>query len=254
MKPELKEELSKMTKQLDDRQAMEDKIMASSNRTLKRLSHKSLLDEPAKFLANICVELDAEYGVGTTLALDWMLDNYVAMEFERRAYPWFIDIWQALKDGKHTVKNQFDYSDGYEAFYIPHKTMKIVVMGSWWKYSGSKVLVMDNPGHDGYFRKFSVRKIWKRLSQTKWSVERPTLAHWRKKDFKLKYGDCRDPGHIMTYEKMSPAHAGKCDHVIWDLNEPIRWFFDVNILWTCLCFPEHDSGLTNPEDLEEREA
>ena len=244
-------QLAQLRAHLDKRDVNKKRVMASSNRALKMLQADGLLDEPAMYLANICAELDAQYGVGSTLCLDWMLDRYVAMEFERRVHPWFIEIWEALKAGGHTHRNQFEYHADAEAFYIPHETKRLVVMGSWWKYGGSKVLVIDNTADERHWQKLYVRRIWRRtkLSCGRY-MEQPTLSYYRKHDFVMGgddgcfYGDSRDRGHIMTYEKLM-SQDGNCDKVIWDLQAPIRWFFNVNSLWTQLVGdPAGGSGLT----------
>lgn len=256
--PDAKLELEKALAMMKNRDVRLEKIMKASDRALKKLSSKELLDEPAAYLANICVELDAEYGIGTTLCLDWMLEQYIAMEFERRVHPWFIELWQALVDGKHTQQNQFEYFSDCEAFHIPHESKRIVVMGSWWKYGGTKVIAIDDTDNENsLFSNFYVRTIWKKSRRDCiGTVDHPTLSCYRKRKFEMKYineprwyGDCRDPGHIMTYENM--FGKGKCEKTIWDLKAPLRWFFDVNSLWTQLVRdPDDGSGLTYPSDLE----
>lgn len=222
------------------------KWRAESNRTLRRLANKRLHDQAAMFLANICVELDKTFGPGSQLTLEWMLDFYVSMEFERRARPMFIKCWNELRARKHTHKNPFDYSDlDMSAFYIPHPTKRIVVMGSWHKYGRSKALVIDDADERGK-DKVIVRRIWPRSKRNDYYFEQPTLSFYRKLGFKTDgndeprtYGDCRDSGHVLTYDRWAfackVASAGHhCDHVIWNIAEPLHWFSEVGWLWSAL--------------------
>lgn len=237
--PPSKKQLDNLRKELRKKEVLREDIMIDSNLALKKLSNGNLLTEPAEYLANICVELDVKYDVGSTLTLDWFLEQYIAMEFERRVYKLFVEAWKILKERNHTYKNQYEYFSDAEAFYIPHETKRIIVMGSWWSYGGSKVLVIDDT-ETRLFKKFYVRRIWKKTKLCYDSIEQPTLAYYRKRNFDMGYGknqcfygDCRDPGHIMTYDNSFIGHS-KCDKVIWDLIGPIRWFFNVNTLWTQL--------------------
>ena len=244
-------ELEKLLSIIDKGHEVRRKVLQSSNRALKKLLVDDDTNHAAMYLANICVELDSKFGVGSTLCLDWMLEHYMAIEFERRVYPWFIEIYEALKGNNYIERNKFDYFSDCEAFYIPHESKKIVVMGSWWKYGGTKSLSIDNLDN-GLFSKFYVRKIWKRTRRNCINtIDQATLSLYKELDFSMKfneehqfYGDCRDNGHVMTYEKRMDNDS-KCDKVIWDLNVHTQWFFEVNSLWTQLV-SDSDSGPTVP--------
>ncbi len=228
-------ELNKLSALIDKQCKHRSKVLQSSTRALKRLQTDNDTNKAAIYLANICVELDDKFGVGSTLCLNWMLEHYMVMEFERRIYPRFLEIWEALRNGGYTYKNQYNYFDA-EAFYIPHEAKSIIVMGSWWKYGGTKSLVIDDLGC--IFNKFYVRKIWKRTRMNCIdNIDRPTLSFYRKFNFVMShdshstvYADCRDNGHVLTYVR-GLVNNSKCDSVIWNLNDHIQWFFQVNSLW-----------------------
>ena len=242
---ELQETLEKLKAQFKKRDAVLDKIMARSDRELKRLSGDELLTEPSEYLANICVELDATYNVGTTLALDWMLNSYFEMEFERRVQPWLSEVYEALKAGGYTEKNPVDQFRGL-AYYVPHDEKKIFV------HEDSFLVIFDT---SKIFEGVYVRSIWPRIRRDCIGhVDHPTLAYYRKRNFapwEVKglpgfYGDCRDRGHVFTFTKFPRTGV---DHVIWDIGRPMRWFMAMNSTWTDLVNTEESSGLSDPESV-----
>ena len=247
MDDDLKKELEEMWRLLDDRDGVLKKVMRRSNRELKRLSADNMLEEPSKYLANICVELDAKYDVGITLALDWMLNNYFEMEFDLRVRRFLPEIYTALKVGNYTEKNPDSHFRGL-AFYVPHGEKTIFVHGGGaesWRY----LVILDKLGY------VHVRKIWNRLGRNCiGSVDRPTLAFYRKKNFapwdapsraSRFYGDCRDAGHVFTTKFLQGV-----DHVIWDIGTPMSWFMEVNSTWTELVNIKEGCGLSDPESVQ----
>jgi len=192
-------------------------------------------DDQAKFLADICVEFDTDYDVGTHLCLDWMLDNYIAMEFERRVDPLIRDIVKALIP--YNERNKFEYHHDRHAFLVREG---IFVFGFDWR-DQSRYLCIDE--QNSIFRKYYVRNIWRRKKAHAWGIDRPTLSTYRDHDFKfggdngLSYGDCRDPGHVLTYERLL-SKTGKCDYTTGYLKESLRWFFEINHLHNQLVLEE----------------
>ena len=226
-----------------ERDKVLEKIMTRSNRELKRLSDDKLLSEPAQYLANICVELDAGYGVGTTLTLNWMLDHYFEMEFERRVRAWLTEIYDALKAGGATEKNPVDLFKGL-AFCVPHKE-KMIFVHDWDGLSGYLVIV-EKPilGYSAFSKEHLgdvyVRRIWKKLGRQYGFLHKLTLAYYRKKDFSPRYCDCRDKGHVFTTKFLVGV-----DHAIWDINVPMSWFMAINGVWTALVNVEASHGLSD---------
>jgi hypothetical protein len=196
-------------------------------------------DAHAEFLAGICSNFDDQYGLGTQLCLEWFVDHYVAREFER-AYPWLREIWQFLIDGGHDHRNKLEYFKDAEAFFVD-KTRLVCVFGTQYHRDPRYLVIYNEHGHVLKYphRECYVRHIWRK---TKFdcigSVVQPTLKHYRDVGFELRYhdgplriyGDCRDEGHIFTYK--SDFGKAKCDHAMWHLNEALRFFFEVNTLWT----------------------
>jgi len=233
----LKEEFDLVSAQILARDKILKGVMIRSNRELKRLSDDRLLQEPAKYLANICVELDTKYDVGITLALNWMLDAYFEMEFERRVRKWLTEIYDALKASGATEKNSVELFKGL-AFYVPHNE-KMIFVHDWDGSSGYLVVVEKHPGN------VYVRRIWNKLRRQYGFLNKLTLAHYRKKDFSQHYSDCRDKGHVFTTKMF-----GGVDHVIWDIGTPMSWFMAINSVWTELVNVEESSGLSNPKSVE----
>ena len=242
--PELEKQLTDLKEHLAGADERLKKVMARSNRELKRLDIEEMLTEPAKYLANICVELDAKYPVGTTLALDWMLDNYFEMEFERRVRPWLPEIYEALKAGGATEKNPVELFKGL-AFCVPHED-KMIFVHDWEGLSGYLV-IMEKPiiaeQHPG---NVYVRKIYKKLGRRYGFLHKLTLAHYRKNDFSSEYRDCRDNGHVFTTKFLQG-----CDNVIWNVGRPMSWFMAINSVWTALVNVESERGLSEPEEVRD---
>ncbi len=206
---------------------------------IKQLKKDGDTSNQAEFLANICSHFDDIYGSGRQLCLEWMLDFYISIEFEK-IYPWLREVWQFLIDNNHNIRNKLDYFNDSEAFYID-KDRLICAFGKSWS-NETRYLVMDHKEDYGTFQTHNcyVRKIWKRSRKNCIGrIDRPTLSHYRKINFNLNfndkagftiYGDCRDNGHVLSYKNYFGNK--NCDHVMWDINEPLWFFFEVNTLWT----------------------
>lgn len=189
----------------------------------------------AEFLAIICNSLDEDYGLGTTLCLDWMLEYYIAREFKNHAYPKMLEIWRYLVEHNHNQNNKLEYFNDCEAFFLDKERM-IFVCGKIYK-SEPRFLIINEPSYLNH--KCYVRNIWRRVKNNCINnVVHPTLKNYQNVKFNMRYndgkfriyGDCRDEGHVLTYTDSFDRQ--KCDHVIWDINTPIRFFFEVNTLWT----------------------
>jgi len=195
-------------------------------------------DAHAEILALLCHERDKVYGFGGQLCLEWMLNHYIAMEFEA-AYSFLIDIWKALINGNHHERNKAEYFNDGEAFYCSKEGM-VIVFGK--RHPDvARYLVIDkftnlgageDPWHDCY-----VRKVWRKTGYDSIKLkEQPTLKFYRDRAFNMGYmsdhiiyGDARDPGHVLTYE--NKFGRAKCDKVIWNIREPLSFFFEVEALW-----------------------
>lgn len=193
----------------------------------------------AEFLAQICNNLDDSSGFGSQLCLEWMLDFYMGQEFEK-VYPLMREVYQFLLDNEHHERNKFEYFNDNEAFYVDPSRL-IFVCGKAWS-DRSRYLTIDikeNILPNWYIHKCYIRNIWRRTKKRYGRIKRPTLSQYRKIDFKIgdndgdfsQYGDCRDIGHILTYEK-GIGNEGKCDKVIWDINAHIYFFHEISCLWS----------------------
>lgn len=193
--------------------------------------------DPAVFARGMAKRLwlaDKKYGSAiASLQLEWTLDHYLVNELERRSYPRFLEIHAALVSGSHTSRKPFEFFKGL-AFFVPHEKLRVMVTGP--EYGSPRYLIVDDRKDfaDTVWQDFRVRKIWSHFRKDQWAVRRPTLAFYAKHDFDIrkavKYGDCRDPGHVLSYGNIG-GH-GRCDHVMWDINEPFHWCFQLGCLWT----------------------
>jgi hypothetical protein len=228
--------------QMAERRERREEWMTRAEEIRAQLAVTDDTDLEAEFLARICQDIDQRFGLGSQLGLEWMLDHYMALEFERQAYPWVKEIHQYLVDNGHHARNKLEYFNDCEAFYIDPERV-VLVCGSYY-HLDPRYLVIDEPGVElvggiDQWHSFYVRQIWQRTKLNCInSVEQPTLTHYRRRGFKLRgycekdrfrtYGDARDGGHVLSYERM--LGRAKCDHVIWDVNAPMRFFFEVNTL------------------------
>lgn len=210
-------------------------------------------------LAIACQGLDKKYGIGgDKIVLDWLLDVYVALEFER-AYPLLLKTWKYLIAHKHHEQNGFEYFDCEEAFFL-NKDQMVMVMGGG-RQDDTRILIVDERSPNQtllpLFNRCYVRRIWKRRKRNCiGSIEKPTLADYRALNFKMEYhagppfrlyGDCRDKGHVLTYSKvLSPF--GSCDKVRWNIQEPMWWLFHVNHLWKQIQLAQQDHSLLGCTD------
>ena len=242
-KSERKKQMDTLMAEVDARNTNLKKVMKSSDVVFEDLMKLTGdLDSQAEFLGNITVRIDDKFPLGTTLCLDWLIDHFVAYEFERSAHAWSNEIYETLKERGHTYLNPCEYFNDNEAFYIPHATKKIYVCGKTYN-ERPRYLVIDDLGESGFIGNFYVRWVWKKTKLNSiGGVQQPTLSLYRKNDFSLRhadtkgalYGDCRDVGHILTYELVTfkgDGH-GKADSAMYTINDIIHWFFEVNCLHT----------------------
>lgn len=241
------EQKKKLLKEMAERKAEEAKLHAFSETTLTKLKEYDDTDEQAKFLANICVQLDERFGVGSQLTLEWFVDHYLGGEYFNNIAPKLEELYDMLVEDNHTCANPWSHFKGY-AYYVPCKAAN--------EYSSKKILVMTNENNENWkwlviidentiSENVFVRKIWKktRLNCIN-DVDQPTLSFYRKINFDLcfdndVYGDCRDIGHIMSYKSLKDINhdggistkvVGKCDHSLSFIADNIRWFMEVGFL------------------------
>lgn len=236
-------ELLKLTTHFEEQDKRRRQRLAYAKRVTHVLSkgHNNT-NLNAEFLGTICSELDSEFDVGSQLCFEWMADYYIAREFER-VYPWIQQIWNFLVENGHSERNKLEYFNDSEAFYVDTDRLIFVCGKSWQRES--RCLVIDSHPDIGEMKRHLcwVRRVWRRRRlNCIGSVDRPTISHYRAVDFAMGfhdgnfriYGDCRDCGHVLTYK--NEFGVGKCDRVISDINEPLRFFFEINTLWTQTVF------------------
>lgn len=228
--------LKELDSLVDADAAKRQKCLASAKRASARLKKDGDTDHQAEYLANICSDMDDRFELGSQLCLEWMLDHYMALEFER-AYVCLKAIKTHLVEHGHTERNKLEYFNDSEAFSIDRGGKLTLVFGK--HYSDTpRYLVIDNLSYASH--RCYVRHVWRRTKLNCIGVvEQPTLKHYKDSSFDVRltkgplqqaFGDARDPGHVLSYEKM--FGRGKCDKVIWGIGSHTSFFFEVNTLWT----------------------
>jgi len=226
----MNKELKQLQKHVDEHDAKRKKVLRYAKDVFNRLPDDT--DIVAEFLAIICHKTNC-----SELILDWMLDYYMALEFEQYYYPWMQKIHKYLIKHKHNERNKFDYFNDCEAFYLD-KERFIFVCGTFreprYLVINEDFTILDNKRNCCW-----VRKIWRktRLNCIK-NVDQPTLKHYRDVKFDMCfsdgkfriYGDARDHGHVLTYQNR--FGSSKCDKVSWNIGEHTRFFFEINSLLT----------------------
>lgn len=229
-------ELERLSAHLEERQTRRRACQSYAKRVTKNLARDDDTMLHAEFVAAVCNEFDTDYGLGIQLCLEWALDCYMGIEF-KRAYPWLRQIWEHLVEGGHDIRNKLDYFNDCEAFFVDAERL-ILVFGKHYRNS-PRYLVIDEPKHILDWHRCYVRRIWRRTKlDCIGGVEHPTLRHYRDVGFSMGfsdgplriYGDARDRGHVLTFrDEFGPA---QCDKVIWNINNPLGFFFEINTLWT----------------------
>ncbi len=196
----------------------------------------SWADDHAEFAARLIQHFSKDYGDEPSLALEWMLDHFVALRLEDHIMEWMHEIWQHLVSNKHDERHKFEYFNDAVAFFVRRERMAFICG------KGHRYLVIDNSTDLQDY--LAVRRVWPRTRRNCINnIDQPTLRFYRQRNFSLQYnhpiyGDARDPGHVLTYNRYrfgkSRSEHGKCDKVIWNLNEPLWFFFEINSLHTQL--------------------
>lgn len=228
--------IKELDSMLDADAAKRRKCLAVAKRASARLKKDGTTDHQAEYLANICSDMDGRFGLGSQLCLEWMLDYYMALQFEK-AYPLLQEIKTHLVEQGHTERNKLEYFNDSEAFSINRGGKLTLVFGKHYP-DEPRYLVIDEISD--WTHRCYVRNVWRRTKlNCIGMVEQPTLKHYRDRNFDMHYrdgdsfrvyGDARDNGHVLTYEKI--FGRGKCDKVIWDVGAHTWFFFEVNTLWT----------------------
>ncbi len=230
-------ELAKITARVGEHDAQLSRVMARAEEISAELRAADDTSHSAAFLGKVLYDQDEMFGVGHVLCLEWTLDHFMARAFEK-AYPLLLEIHEFLVENGHGECSKREYFNDREAFFA-HKDRPICVFGSRFR-SEPRYLWIDRPENSpGWSRHRSyVRQVWQRTGlDCIGGVAKPVLRHYRENDFDMKfrrdapfriYGDARDEGHVLTYEKMHGR--ARCDKVIWDVSAPLWFLFEVNTL------------------------
>ncbi len=142
----------------------------------------------------------------------------------------FHELYTKLKEGGCTKRKPYIYGDLDKYLWV-EKTddkMKVIVQQT-------KNSTADNYTHLFIYREplkndimlssFRIATAWEREKRTDLGgghtyLEQPSLSTYRKTDYKLTYGDCRDPGHVLLCElwqdKIEDQYAdNNIIHALW---------------------------------------
>lgn len=243
---EQKEELKKVTAQVDKHNADTEQAQRYGRMLGGALINRfpDLHDKPedkercvfntllvAPSLAEIIAKtVHRGWDSGEYLGVEWALEYFWGLEV-KRSIPKLIEIYKILKDRKHTQKTPFVYNDmDYSIFYIRHKTKNIMVFDQ----QGYTQLVIHEKD---FFREvINAVKIWPRTTKRYGFLYRPSLNYYRKKKWKLKYGDCRDKGYILAYSEM--FSRVKVDHAYNYFSSISNWIWFIDVTLDNLKNPE----------------
>ncbi len=225
---------------LEERDAKLGQVMARAEEVSTELRAGGDTERSASFLGKVLYDQDQKFGVGTVLCLEWALDHFMAHAFEE-AYPLLLEIHKFLVENGHSARNKREYFNDSEAFFV-RKDRPICVFGPYYR-DAPRYLWIDclEKFGDWTCHRSYVRHIWQRTKLNSIDgVKEPVLRHYQENDFDMKfrdtpfhiYADARDEGHVLTYEKI--LGRAKCDKVIWNVNAPLRFLFEVNTLHTQL--------------------
>lgn len=160
----------------------------------------------------------------------------------------FDDIYEFLEsNGYNSVRKQYDTYDGdYNSYVIPTgPLLKVMVMGGWTKYGGSKMIVVLDKrlAHVG-ITELRVMRIAKRMKYSKFKnwVDRFTVKYLIDNDFVWRdmdgvYGDIRDEQFLFGCKFLCPHEStGRDDEIIYDgdiamnLSKVYLFFHELNTL------------------------
>ena len=252
------DQMDKLSREVDAMKAKTAKAVAYSDEVSTELADRcGWTNDHAIFLANVCHKVSGKGG--GHLTLEWMIDQYLGLEYHNDIAPQLEALYKMLVDGKHTYANPWSHFKGC-AYFVPFKAKD--------EYSSKRILVMTNENNGDYPDSWSwlvvidensisenvyVRKIRKRIRRDCiGTVDQPTLKFWRDREFSFRYsynndhavyGDCRDREHVMTYlsdkdtdwdsdPRVVTRNAGKCDASMTFLGDNLRWFMEVHFLHT----------------------
>lgn len=168
------------------------------------------------------------------LVFEWTLEHTFGLLFEELYLPKCLEIHKALGLGGFTSRSKYEYQSDCEAFVVPHEK-PVFAFGKVW-HDSQKNLFVHSPCALGLFDRSHIRKIWKRTKKKHGAwIEHPTLKTYQDLDFEMRfnegpfrmYGDCRDEGHVLTWEKNMMS---KCDKPTWSLGDHLQVLFEINSL------------------------
>jgi hypothetical protein len=181
------------------------------------------------------------------LMLEWIKDRFWGQIVEDHI-PTFRAVYNILlKNGNTSQKNCYVYGDLDVGIWIEKtknpKDKKVIASTRYcsmaddnthlYIMTGLKFVDMDPP--DFNFLKFYCRTVWPRQKKEKFhfgddrDIKIPSLRTYQERDFKFSYQDCRDKGHVFTYNAfMGPSldkahwHETRIPHAL----QALRWHLE----------------------------
>ncbi len=178
------------------------------------------------------------------LLMQWMLEHYTGM-LVMKAMLDIHNVHDTLRGFQYTQTDPLIFNDlDNEAWWIPAEGKKVFVMQSQCRL---KLVIMDS---NLIMDKVHVRRLWYKFDEGRNSElsKFKTLKWFKDHDWEPGYGDCRDDGYVLSYERMTygkgEKQAGKVDR--GNHYEPQQFLDDIR--WTSLALDEQTDRLSKLHD------
>lgn len=175
----------------------------------KRISRsKSGTDYEATLCAGLlCALTDKEDSECSLLLMEWMFEKYWAVQLEPLLSK-YEQVWRSLIKSGPVTWGDIDYTAKAES-----KDKMIVSLICHPSCADDNTFLFIYEPSPYKLGKFHVRRCWPRAKYYSWCepkdrkgwhyLETASVAFYRRQNFALLYGDCRDLGYALTYEEFT---------------------------------------------------
>lgn len=218
-KEKVMSELDDLTKQLARHNEQKDLAVALGHKFGKILQTRwpssTSLWSQAFAAGLIAVEDDTGYSRGCrSLLIQWMMEHFAGFVVEQ-FLPDVIDVHQHLMSFQYTASDPLVFNDlDNRAWY---ENESVFIMESQFR---KKMVIVDG-------MKIHARRIWYKYDESRNGTfsKLKTLSWYRKNNWKLEYGDCRDAGYILS--KGTTLSPETVDHADSHWCELEMFIFDI---------------------------
>jgi len=179
------------------------------------------------------------------LMLEWAKSRFYSL-LVRDHIPIFLEVWKVLSEKGHTSEencytfNDLDMHIWIEKVKNPKDKKVLVGRNSSICRDDNTYLYILSSVYYADLMEFKCRTVWPKQNKnggyrvtiteknpTGWfswgddrDIKTPSLKTYQERDFEFSYGDCRDKGHIFSYENCFGKH--NLDKPTWHENEIIH--------------------------------